>query len=479
MSQRKPKFRKNDNKGESSSRDFSRRKNISRNERIQVRVTGLDENGYGIAVNDSMALRIAGSLPGDVALAVMDYVSQRMAYGHVIKILEPSALRELSPPCGDSVQCLGCPLIIMRYEEQVAWKRQFIQRHMEVYRELGDITIHPLVSPEHSIHYRTTARLAVAGKHSEPFIGMYRRATHDVFDLEECPLHHPLVNRAITAVRNGVRKLKVPIYNPRSGMGLLRYLMVRVSEAERKVMVVLVTAKRSFNELHHLGKFITGQVPEVEVVVQNVNASEGNVILGSVDHFLTPRHHLIERIGDVNLMISPRSFFQVNRDGARLIYEKVRQWASLEKDDTVLDLYCGIGGIALALAGEAGKVLGVEVVESAVEDARRNARLNGITNCDFEAGDVAEFLKEISGRQERVDVVTLNPPRKGCDQQVLRCVAALQPRTLIYVSCSPQSLARDLEQMKRLGYVCTEIQPVDMFPQTMHVESVARLEKKR
>src|SRR6185369_12624778 len=164
-------------------------------------------------------------------------------------------------------------------------------------------------------------------------------------------------------------KLKVPIYNPRSKMGLLRYLVVRVSEAEQKAMVVFVTAQRSFNEIHHLGRFVSEQLPEVEVVVQNVNSSEGNVIMGSTDHFLTPKHHLIERIGDVALMVSPRSFFQVNRDGARLIYDKVKEWAQLTGQETVLDLYCGIGGIALSLASGARKVVGVEVVEAAVADA--------------------------------------------------------------------------------------------------------------
>jgi len=365
----------------------------------------------------------------------------------------------------------------MKYTEQALWKRQMIIDQLRLYRDLGDIIIHPLLSPQRLIHYRTTARLAVAGKFSDPFIGIYRRATHDVFDLDECPIHHPLVNRVVEAVRRGITKMKVPVYNPQSRMGLLRYLVVRVSEAEQKAMVVFVTAQRSFNEIHHLGRFVREQMPEVEVVVQNVNSSEGNVIMGPTDHFLTPKHHLIERIGDVALMISPRSFFQVNRDGARLIYDKVLEWASLSGSETVLDLYCGIGGIALTLAPNAGKVIGVEISEAAVADANKNARLNGVGNCRFEAGDAAELLDELATDGECIDLAVLNPPRKGCEERVLQRVAALSPRTLIYVSCSPQSLARDLNILKTLGYCCREIQPVDMFPQTMHVENVALLEK--
>jgi len=444
---------------------------------VDAVISGLDDEGYGISCSETHALRIAGALPGDTVRVGIDHVAQRIAFGHVKKILVPSPVRSKRPPCSDSTLCLGCPLVAMKYRDQMEWKRQFILNQLRQYRELGEITVHPLLSPLRLIHYRTTARLAIAGKHSEPYIGIFRRSTHDVFDLNDCPIHHPLVNRVVEVVRRGITKNKVTIYNPRSRMGLLRYLVVRVSEAEQKAMVVFVTAERSYNEIHHLAKFVREQLPEVEVVAQNVNSSEGNVIMGPTDHFLTPKHHLTERIGDVALMLSPRSFFQVNPDGARLIYDKVREWAQLTGSETVLDLYCGIGGIALSLASGAGKVIGVEVVEAAVADARKNASLNGARNCRFEAGDAAELLEDLADEGEHVDVAVLNPPRKGCDEQVLRRVAALSPRTLIYVSCSPQTLARDINVLKTLGYYCREIQPVDMFPQTMHVENVARFEK--
>jgi 23S rRNA (uracil1939-C5)-methyltransferase len=453
------------------------RARLSPRSTLEARVTGLDDEGYGISFSETHSLRIAGALPGDTVRVGIDHVARRVAFGHVKKILVASPLRSRRPPCRESAHCLGCPLIAMNYCDQAEWKRQFILRQLDSYRDLEGITLHPLLSPQRLTNYRTTVRLTIAGKYSEPYIGIFRRSSHDVIDLRDCPIHHPLVNRVVEAVRRGISRLKVPVYNPRSRMGLLRYLVVRVSEDEQKAMVVFVTAKRSYNEIHHLGKYLREQLPEVEVVSQNVNSSEGNVIMGSTDHFLTPKHHIIERIGDVALMISPRSFFQVNRDGARLIYDRVAQWARLTGRETVLDLYCGIGGIALTLARRAGRVMGVEVVEAAVEDARKNARMNGIANCTFEAGDVAEQLEELAEEGERVDVAVLNPPRKGCDEPVLRRVAALGPRTLIYVSCSPQTLARDLNILKKLGYVCREVQPVDMFPQTMHVENVARLEK--
>jgi 23S rRNA (uracil1939-C5)-methyltransferase len=448
-----------------------------RNMIVETPVLGIDDDGYGTARLEGMTFRIGGALPGDVVLARIEHVSFGTVIARRHKLLQPSTLRSKRPPCRVSAECLGCPLIAMRYVDQKVYKRNMVLNELAVYPELADTTVHPLLSPERLIHYRNSAKLIVAGKHSEPFLGIYRRASHDVFDLEECPIHHPLINRVMDVVRRGISKQKVQIYNPRSKMGLLRYLVVRISEFEQKAMVVLITADKGYNEIHHLSKYIREALPEVEVMASNVNNSEGNVIFGQKDTFLTKKQYLTEQIGDIYLQISPRSFFQVNSSGARLIYEKVREWAALDKDSTVLDLYCGIGGIGLFLAGQAGKVIGIEVVEEAVADARKNARLNGFTNCRFEAGDAAELLEELADVNEQVDVVVLNPPRKGCDEQVLRRVADLSPVRIVYVSCSPQTLMRDLDLLKKLGYACREIQPVDMFPQTVHVENVARLEK--
>ncbi len=444
---------------------------------LDVDITGMDDEGYGIAAFNSQPLRIAGGMPGDRVTVIIDHVARRIVFGHVIKILTPSTRRSGRPPCRVSGHCLGCPLIRMKYREQLELKREMVRKELLKYSSLADVHLHPLLHPERKTHYRNTARLVIAGKHSDPYIGIYRRSSHDVFDLVDCPLHHPLVNRVIETVRKGIKKLKVPIYNPRSGMGLLRYLVVRISEAEGSAMAVFVTSRRSYNEIHHLGGFLMDELPEISVIVQNVNSSDGNVIMGNVDHFRTAKHHLTERIGEISLMISPRSFFQVNREGATLIYTKVSEMAKLTGVETVIDLYCGIGGIALTLAGAAAKVIGMEVVDSAVEDAIRNAALNRIGNCAFEAGDVSELLEELVESGARIDLAVLNPPRKGCDEAVLKHLATLSPGRIIYVSCSPATLAGDLSRLSCLGYLCREIQPVDMFPQTMHLESIALLER--
>jgi 23S rRNA (uracil1939-C5)-methyltransferase len=258
-------------------------------------------------------------------------------------------------------------------------------------------------------------------------------------------------------------------------MGLLRYLVVRVAEAENRAMVVFVTSHRNFNEIHHLSRFLQKAVPEVSSVWQNVNASSGNVIFGHQSHAVSGDKSLITSLDGRRYFLSPRSFFQVNSGGASLIYQQVRKWSGLTGKENVVDCYCGIGGIALTLAKEAGSVLGLEVIDAAVADARENARLNGLRNCSFEAGDVGRLLEDLREDGTHIDLLILNPPRKGCEEQVLKEVTALAPGRIIYVSCSPATLARDLAWLSRNGYRPQEVQPVDMFPQTCHVENVALL----
>lgn len=450
---------------------------LKRGQTLELLIERLDPEGVGLAHYEGKTILVAGSLPQDRCLARIAHSGRTAIHADLIKLTVASELRTKQPLCADAQLCLGCALIGMRYAEQVRWKHQQVQSAFADYPSLRQIKVLEPLSPQQRLHYRTTAKLAVAGSHAEPYIGLYRRASHDVVDLEDCALHHPLVNRIVTVAREGITKLKVPIWQEKNKSGILRYLVVRVSNSRDEAMVTFVTARRAFNEIHHLARLLQERVPQVTVVCQNVNSSEGNVIFGPHDHFLTKQQTIQDRIGQVELLISPRSFLQVHNESAALLYRAVSERAGLDGRQTVLDLYCGIGSIALTLAPQAKRVLGIEVNPEAVADARRNAKLNKIRNCRFEAGDVRELLAELVEDEERIDLVVLNPPRKGCDPEVLEQVAKLAPPRIVYVSCSPQSLARDLDLLSRLGYGGRELQPVDMFPQTPHVENVVLLEK--
>jgi len=296
-----------------------------------------------------------------------------------------------------------------------------------------------------------------------------------VVDIGDCPLHHPLINRIVDVVRPEVERQGIYVYNPDRQSGLLRYLTIRVSPAFDKAMVTFVTAEKNYREITHLAKWLRKKVPEVVSIHQNINTSAGNVIFGRDTLKMLGAVDLIDQVGDIRLRIAPTSFFQVNNSQAARIYQLVRQWAALKEGDTAVDLYCGIGGIALHLAQDASRVIGIEVVEEAVRNARENAQMNGIEGCSFRAGDAAELVHDLAMEVPSGSVAVVNPPRSGCAPEVLEALVHLEPRTLIYVSCNPDTLARDLDLLAGLGYRTEEVQPVDMFPQTSHVESVARL----
>lgn len=443
---------------------------------IEASIVSTSNDGFGVAQFEGNRVLVAGGIPGEQLLVKITYVGRREAFGNIIRCIKASSDRELAPACQMGRCCDSCGLMQLRYPAQLAWKKDLVTRELRAYPSLAEVKIHDTIGSPKQLNYRNSAKLVVAGKHSDPVIGIYRRNTHDVLEIADCPLHHPLINKVVKVVKAGIKKGKVPIYNPKSEMGLLRYLVVRVAEPSDKVMVVFVTSEQGYNEMHHLAKFVQQAVPEVTVVAQNINNSTGNVIFGQKERFITKAQTLYAKLGNKTFSLSPHSFFQVNGGAAQIIYEKVREFAKLTGSERVLDVYCGIGGISLFLADKADEVVGIEFVESAVADATQNAALNGVDNCDFEAGDAAKIIEEI-GHEGGAHLIVLNPPRKGCDEKVLKSVAGIKPQRIIYVSCSPETLARDLDIFSRLGYRTIEVQPVDMFPQTVHVEDVAVLER--
>jgi len=442
---------------------------------IEVVIDRLNDDGFGVSSHEGTPVLIAGGLPGETIRAKITYVGRRETFAAVVKIIQSSPDRVVPPNCNKGA-CDGCALLQLKYPAQLAWKKQLTIKSLRNFKAIGNTRVYEVIPSPKQLNYRNSAKLIVSGKFANPVIGIYRRNSHEVLEISGCTVHHPLIDRVIEAVKAGIKKGRVPIYNPKSRMGLLRYLVIRVSESANRAMVIFVTAERSYNEIHHLAKYLKNSVPEVSVIAQNVNNSQGNVILGQKDYFITREQALSASVGNVGFLISPRSFFQINSGSALIIYEKVREWGATGAEQ-VLDLYCGIGGISLFIAPYCKEVIGIEAVEAAVEDAEKNARLNGIGNCRFIAGDVARLLEEKLEDGEKFDLIILNPPRKGCDEKVLEKVASLAPAKIIYVSCSPDTLARDLNMLAGLGYQTKGVQPVDMFPQTPHVENVALLIK--
>ncbi len=443
-------------------------------ETLKLTIDSLDNAGIGLAPYENKIALVQGAFPGETVIAEVEHIGRTHVFTNLRRVLRNSPQRTALNICKVEHDCLGCPLISMKYADQLLFKQQRVAEALLQQGLLEEVQVLPVLPSDPTFGYRASAKLAFSRKREKVLIGLYKRGSHEVIDCPECPVHHPLINKIATVVRDEVQRQKISVYRSQQQRGLLRHLLIRVSPFSGKALVTFVCNFRDLQQLPKLAKSLVRKVPEVIGVHQNINSSTGNVIMGEQTLKLLGLPDLIERVGDIRLRIAPEAFFQINTVQAARIYALVREWANLGRQDTVIDLYCGIGGIALHLAKDAGQVEGIESVAEAVRNAAENSRLNDLRNCRFFAGDATEELQKRSGGKIP-SLVTLNPPRKGCSDELLQTLCQLRPKQIIYVSCDPDSLANDLKVLTSNGYRIKQLQPVDMFPQTAHIETVVQL----
>ena len=446
---------------------------------LKLTIDALDDEGIGLAPHEGKTALVQGAFPGETVVAEVEHYGRTHIYTRLRKILRHAPERTARTLCKLEQDCLGCALIGMKYADQLRLKQQRVAQALHQQRLLDELEIPAVMPSDPPVAYRASAKLAFSRRREKIMLGLYRRGTHDVIDCPDCPVHHPLINEIAAVVRTEIRTQGISIYHPQQQKGCLRYLLIRVSPGSGKALVTFVSNFRELRQLPKLAKWLTRKVPAVIGVHENINSSTGNVILGEDTLKLQGRPDLIDQVGDIRLKIAPEAFFQVNSLQAKNLYRLVRNWAGLTGRAVAIDLYCGIGGIALHLAQDAYRVFGVESVAGAVRNATQNAALNGFKNCRFFAGDAAQQLQRLPLDGRRPDLVTLNPPRKGCAQEVLQTLTQLSPAQIIYVSCDPESLARDLRFLVDSGFKIERVQPVDMFPQTTHIETVVQLSNRR
>jgi 23S rRNA (uracil1939-C5)-methyltransferase len=352
-----------------------------------------------------------------------------------------------------------------------------VERALKYIGKLEDVEVYPTLGMDRPWAYRNKAQFPLAQRGSRVVAGFFAPRSHRVVEIKECPLQHPRANQALAALLAAANELKIPAYDEATGSGFLRHLLVRVAVRTGELMLVLVSKDRDVPQLKRLVEKLAAGVRGLTSLLLNVNPRRTNVILGEEWHTLWGRPTISEYLGPFRFRISGGSFFQVNPAQTVKLYEKVVEYAALTGNETVLDAYSGIGTIALFLAEKARYVQGIEAVESAVEDARLNAKENGIENAQFHLGEVEEVLPRLLAGGIRPKVVVVDPPRQGCRPEALAALAALAPERLVYVSCNPATLARDLGRLAGQGFKAVKAQPVDMFPQTYHVEVVCSLEK--
>ena len=448
-----------------------------KNDIVTLEIVDCGTDGEGIGKADGFTVFVKDAVIGDTVTAKIMKAKKNYGYGRLMEILKPSPYR-VDPICPSARQCGGCQLQAVSYEEQKAFKEKKLRGHLERIGGFKELPMEPLIGMDEPYHYRNKAQFPV-GRNKEGRIvtGFYAGRTHAIIENRDCALGIPQNKEVLDRVIAHMEKYNIAPYDEMTGKGLVRHIFVRYGFFTGELMVCLII---NGQDLPHQKEMVEklGEIPGMTSISLNINKKRNNVILGDKVKTIWGKEYITDKIGDISYEISPLSFFQVNPHQTWKLYSKALEYADLHGEETVWDLYCGIGTISLFLAQKAKFVRGVEIVSAAIEDARRNARLNKIDNVEFFVGKAEEVLpREYEKNGVYADVIVVDPPRKGCDEMLLKTILKMQPKRVVYVSCDSATLARDLRFLCDNGYELKKVCGVDQFPQTVHVETVVLLSK--
>lgn len=441
----------------------------------EVDVVDIGQGGVGIGKHDGFTVFVDGGLISDKLKVKITKSKKNYAVGEIVEIIERSPFR-VERVCSDKLSdCGGCQIQELDYQKQLDIKTNEVKQTISRIGKLNDTLVHPTLGMENPFRYRNKAQFPIQKIDGKTVIGFYKKKSHDVIPTDKCIIQHDVNDKIIKIIKTYIKAYNVSIYDEKTHTGVLRHLVTKVGFETKEVMVVLVANGKKLPYLNELASVLKENVPGFKTLVLNTNREKTNVILGKENKVIYGDGKINDYIGDLVFEISPLSFFQVNPSQTEVLYNKALEYADLKENDTVFDIYCGIGTISLFLAQKAKKVYGVEIVGDAIKDAKINAKLNKLENTEFFVGKAEEVVPKLYKEGKTANVVVVDPPRKGCEESVLDTIVSMEPDKVVYVSCNPSTLARDLAYLDERGYKCKEIQPVDMFPHTMHVESVALL----
>lgn len=450
---------------------------LKKNDSIELEITGYTAEGSGVGRYENIAVFVPLAAVGDRLRVKILKTAKTYAFGKLEQILSPSPDR-VRQDCSQFAKCGGCVYRHIDYAAELRAKEQRVRDAVERIGGFRDLPIRSIVGSANPDHYRNKAQLPIgkaAGKGIT--LGFYASHSHRLIPCEECFLQPAAFTAAMRAFQEWAIKTGEDVYNEATGKGRLRHLYLRQAGATGEIMVCVVVNGNGVHQEPELVELLRKNVPGLKSVIINVNREKTNVVLGKKCRTVWGEDTITDMLCGLKFHISPLSFYQVNRDQAERLYTIAGEYAGLTGGETLLDLYCGTGTIGLSMAKKAGKVIGVEIVEQAVEDAKRNAERNGIANAEFLCADAAKAADMLKNRGVRPDVVVLDPPRKGCDSSLIETVVKMGPERVVYVSCDPATLARDLKIFAQQGYVPKELTPVDMFPRTSHVETVVLMSR--
>jgi 23S rRNA (uracil1939-C5)-methyltransferase len=448
-----------------------------RGDRVDVTIDDLAFGGDGVGRLDGYVMFVRGGLPGDRLRVRVTETRARYARGELDEVLERSPDR-VDPPCPYFGRCGGCRLQHLSYPAQLAFKAKQVRDCLERLGSVADFELRPILPAPDPYGYRNKMEFTVAGGGGDPIVGLHEADRYDVvLDIERCLLQSETMNMLLDETRRQARARGLPVWDAATEQGLLRFVTLREGRRTGDAMVNIVAASPDVERLAPVAEALRARVPATASVVLNVNAKKASVAVGTEEHVLLGRETITESLGGLSFQISAGSFFQTNTLQAERLFGLVAEACDCRGDETLIDLYSGTGAISLLLARRCRRLYGIEVAPAAVADAVRNARANGIDNCTFLTGEVRHVLPALVAEGVRADTVVADPPRAGFHPKALGSLAALAPARIVYVSCNPSTLARDVGDLVRRGYRLEWVQPVDMFPQTPHIEAVARLRR--
>jgi len=452
---------------------MSRTLPVQKNDIIDIVFEDLTHDGSGVAKVEGYPLFIPNGLPGEKAKVKVIKTNKNYGFGRLVEIQERSPYR-VEAPCPIYKECGGCQLQHLNYEGQLKIKHKQVQNVLERIGKINTI-VHPTLGMSEPWRYRNKAQVPI-GEHEGGLIGgFYQQRSHQIINMDQCLIQQEENDDVVKKVKAICNKHGVRAYDENRHKGDLRHIMVRRGLVTGEIMVVLITRTQDIPNRKAIVDEIVDNIQNLKSIIHNVNNKKTNVIMGDITKVLWGDETITDYIGDVKFAISARSFYQVNPEQTKVLYNKALEYADLQGKESVIDAYCGIGTISLFLAKKAKKVFGVEIVPQAIEDARKNALLNNIHNVDFAVGEAEVVIPNWYKEGNEADVLVVDPPRKGCDEALLQTILEMKPKKVVYVSCNPATLARDLQILELGGYKTKEVQPVDMFPQTMHCEAVALL----
>ncbi|KYG26990.1 23S rRNA (uracil(1939)-C(5))-methyltransferase RlmD [Alkalihalobacillus trypoxylicola] len=460
-------FTKNKNKGDIT---------LEIGQRIPLTIKRLGINGEGVGYFKRKVVFVPGALPNEEIVAEVTKAGERFTEAKIKKIRKSSNER-ITAPCPIYEQCGGCQLQHMNYEATLKAKKdimiQAFERHSKISK--GDLKIKETIGMEDPWYYRNKSQMQVGKKGNKVIAGLYAMNSHELIDLSECMVQHKTANKVTQVMKQILADLQISIYDERKRKGLIRTIVTRVGFESGQVQVVLVTTDANIPKLNLLKEEVQKRLPEVSSFQLNINNKKTSLVFGEAIVHLDGEEVIEETLGDISFSLSARAFFQLNPVQTTKLYNEAKKAAKLTGKEKVVDAYCGVGTIGLWLAEDAGEVRGMDVIASSIEDARENAKRHGYQHMRYEVGTAEKWLPQWINEGWKPDVVVVDPPRSGCDPQLLQAIIQAKPKRVVYVSCNPSTLAKDIEILRKKGYKINQLQPVDMFPWTSQVESVTEL----